>query len=74
MQPANEYLTTIKPAQYLKLSRQFLEVARHRGDGSGPPFIKSARAVPYRRSALDAWMAEHDHAADKPLVNGSQSR
>jgi excisionase family DNA binding protein len=62
-----EYLTTIEAAAYLKLSRQFLEVARHRGDGSGPRFIKLARAVRYRRSALDAWMAAHDHAADKPL-------
>jgi len=62
-----EYLTTVEAAQYLKLSRQFLEVARHRGDGSGPAFIKLQRAVRYRRSALDAWMAKHDHAPDAPL-------
>jgi excisionase family DNA binding protein len=62
-----EYLTTVEAAQYLKLSRQFLEVARHRGDGSGPRFIKLARAVRYRRAELDRWMAAHDHAPDAPL-------
>jgi excisionase family DNA binding protein len=65
---ADEYLTTVEAAAYLKLSRQYLEIARHRGDGSGPPFIKLARAVRYRRSALDAWMAKHNHAPDKPLA------
>ncbi|MHC2676814.1 putative DNA-binding transcriptional regulator AlpA [Bradyrhizobium diazoefficiens] len=62
-----EYLTTVEAAAYIKLSRQYLELARHRGDGKGPPFIKLARAVRYRRSALDAWMAKHDHAPDVPL-------
>jgi hypothetical protein len=66
-EPANEYLTTVEAASYLKLSRQFLEGARYRGDGSGPAFIKLARAVRYRRSALDAWMSAHDHAPDSPL-------
>jgi hypothetical protein len=62
-----EYLTTVEASQYLKLSGQFLEVAHRRGDGSGPPFIKLARAVRYRRSAPDAWMSAHDHAPDVPL-------
>jgi predicted DNA-binding transcriptional regulator AlpA len=66
-EPATEYLTTVEAASYLKLSRQTLEGARYRGDGSGPAFIKLARAVRYRRSALDDWMTAHDHAADKPL-------
>jgi Helix-turn-helix domain len=56
------YLTTAESASYLKLSRQFLEGARYRADGSGPPFIKLARAVRYRKTALDAWMAAHDHS------------
>ena len=59
------YLTTVEAARF-KLSRHFLEVARHRGDGSGPDFIKLARAVRYRRSALDAWMTEHHHPATVP--------
>ena len=45
---------------------QTLEAARYKADGSGPPYIKLPRAVRYRRSQLDAWMAEHDHPADRP--------
>ncbi len=37
------YLTTAEAAEYLRLSKQFLEIARHRGDG--PPYIKLARGV-----------------------------
>ena len=64
---ADEYLTTPEAAAYLKLSRQFLEGARYRADGSGPAFIKLERAVRYRRTTLDAWMSAHDHSPDKPL-------
>jgi hypothetical protein len=60
------YLTTVEAARYLRLSRQFLEAARYRADGTGPPYIKLERAVRYRRSALDAWMTAHDHSPDKP--------
>jgi hypothetical protein len=62
------YLTTREAAYYLKLSPQFLEGARYRADGSGPPFIKLERAVRYRKTAIDTWMTAHDHAADKPLA------
>lgn len=61
-----EYLTTVEAAQYLKVSRQFLEGARHRGDGSGPDYIKLERAVRYRRSALDTFMEAHSRPADAP--------
>jgi predicted DNA-binding transcriptional regulator AlpA len=54
---AREYLDTIQCASYLGLSRQFLEIARHKGDG--PPYVKLARAVRYRREDLDDWMAQH---------------
>jgi hypothetical protein len=64
---ASDYMTTVEAAAYLKLSRQFLEAARYRGDGSGPPYIKLQRAVRYRRSVLDAWMSAHDHSPDKPI-------
>ncbi|MGM0583463.1 MAG: helix-turn-helix transcriptional regulator [Pseudomonadota bacterium] len=38
------------------LTRRFLEIAAHRGDG--PPFIKiSRRCVRYRRTDLEAWLA-----------------
>ncbi len=61
------YFTTVEAAYYLKLSRQYLEAARHRGDGSGPPYIKLERAVRYRKTTLDKWMASHDHTPDAPL-------
>ena len=62
-----DYMTTMEAAAYLKLSRQYLEAARYRGDGSGPPYIKLERAVRYRRSVLDQWMTAHDHSPDKPI-------
>jgi hypothetical protein len=65
---ASEYMSTRQAAQYLNLSRQYLEAARYRGDGSGPPYIKLERAVRYRRSVLDAWMSAHDHSPDKPTL------
>lgn len=64
---ATDYMTTMEAAAYIKMSRQFLEGARYKGDGSGPPYIKIGRAVRYRRPALDAWMSKHDHPADKPI-------
>jgi len=63
----SDYMTTGDAAAYVKMSRQFLEGARYRGDGSGPPYIKIGRSVRYRRSKLDAWMTAHDHAADEPI-------
>jgi hypothetical protein len=60
------YLTTAEAAEYLRLSPQFLEGARYRADGSGPPYIKLERAVRYRRSTLDEWMTAHDHSSDAP--------
>ena len=66
-----EYLTTLEAAAYLKLSRQYLEVARQRADGTGPDFIKLARAVRYRRSELDAWMSAHDRTSGAPLRQGA---
>jgi hypothetical protein len=64
----SDYMTTREAAAYVKLSRQYLEAARYRGDGSGPPYIKLERAVRYRRSTLDAWMSAHDHSPDKPIA------
>jgi hypothetical protein len=45
-----EYLTTVEAADYLKVSRQFLEGGRHRGDGSGPDYIKLNRAAAASRA------------------------
>jgi hypothetical protein len=62
-----EYMTTVEAAAYIKMSRQFLEAARYRGDGSGPAYIKVGRSVRYRKPVLDAWMTAHDHSPDKPI-------
>ncbi len=58
------YLTTTEAASYLRMSKQFLEIARHRG--GGPPFIKLSRAVRYHRPSLDQWMLKHErrHTAE----------
>jgi hypothetical protein len=62
-----DYMTTLEAAAYFKLSRQFLEAARYRGDGSGPACIKVGRSVRYRKTVLDKWMSAHDHSADEPI-------
>ena len=54
------YLTTTEAANYLRMSKQFLEIARHRGDG--PPYIKLSRAVRYHRPSLDQWMLERQRS------------
>lgn len=53
----SEYLSTSQASDFLGLSKQFLEISRHKGDG--PPYVKLARLVKYRRSDLDKWMANH---------------
>ena len=64
--PAVEYLTTPQAATYTNYSEEYLEIARHRADGSGPPYIKQSRAVRYRRADLDAWM-EAGRVCNEPL-------
>jgi excisionase family DNA binding protein len=51
-----EYLTTPEAAEYLGVSTQWLEIARHRG--TGPKFCKLSRMVRYKRSDLDQFMQE----------------
>jgi predicted DNA-binding transcriptional regulator AlpA len=63
----DEYLRTPAAAHYVKLSEEYLEAARCRRDGTGPNYIKLVRAVIYRKSDLDAWMAANVHAADQPI-------
>lgn len=47
-------MTTEEAAEYLRMSRQWLEIARYKGDG--PPFIKLPRMVRYRKRDLDKWI------------------
>jgi hypothetical protein len=56
--PVAEYLNTNQAATYLNLSPEYLEIARHKADGSGPDYTKLPRAVRYRRADLDAWMTK----------------
>lgn len=49
------------------ITRRWLELAAHRGDG--PPFIKiSRRCVRYRRADFEAWLASRRVASDVPEV------
>ena len=60
-----EYLSTEQVAAYLGMSRQWLEIGRHKG--YGPPYIKLGHAVRYKRSALDEWMLarQQSHTATR---------
>ena len=55
--PQPEYLRTRDAARYLGLSPEWLELARTQGNG--PAFVKLPRAVLYKRSDLDRFMASH---------------
>lgn len=65
-----EYLSTEQVAAYLGMSRQWLEIGRHKG--YGPPYIKLGRAVRYKRSALDEWMLarQQSHTAEDGASRG----
>jgi excisionase family DNA binding protein len=49
------YFRPREAADYLRSSESTL--AKKRLTGEGPPFVRIGRAVRYRRSDLDAWMA-----------------
>ena len=48
--------STAQASQYVGMARQTL--ARLRVEGSGPAYFKLGSKVAYRRSTLDAWLAE----------------
>lgn len=52
---APDILDTPEAASYIRLSKPTLERLRLTGDG--PPYAKLGKAVRYRRSDLDAWLA-----------------
>jgi hypothetical protein len=55
----DELLTTEEAAEFLDLSKSFLQKAR--GSGTGPPFIElAARVVKYKKSSLRKWRDEHE--------------
>jgi len=59
----DELLKEQQTSDYLKMSESFLRQSRMEGKREGrtpgPPFIRIGRAVRYRLSDLDAWLAEH---------------
>ena len=59
-----EVFTTDEAAQFLRLSRQTLELLRLQG--GGPRYAKLGRSVRYRRAALDEWLEsrEQSHTAE----------
>jgi predicted DNA-binding transcriptional regulator AlpA len=62
------YLNTVQAADYVNMSTQFLEIARYKADGTGPEYVKLARAVRYKLSALDAWMMSHVKGPTDPTT------
>lgn len=50
-----KYLTAEDAARYLRSSRSTL--AKRRVNGTGPIFVRIGRAVRYRQSDVDAWLA-----------------
>jgi excisionase family DNA binding protein len=49
------YFRPREAADYLRSSESTL--AKKRLSGEGPPFVRIGRAIRYRRSDLDSWMA-----------------
>ena len=57
-----ELLTTAGTAEWLGISSQWLEIARH--GGYGPRYVRlSPRRIRYRRSDVLAWLEERSHRA-----------
>jgi predicted DNA-binding transcriptional regulator AlpA len=56
-------LSTKEVAEWLGVSQQFLEIARHKGKGHGPKYVRvSDRMIRYRVSDVIAWLKERTHA------------
>jgi len=60
-----EWMDTKTAARYMGLSRQWLEISRHKK--SGPRYSKLSSRVRYRKSDLDAYM-------EARLVDNSQNQ
>lgn len=64
-----QYLSTRQAAAYLGVSRQTLEIGRHKG--TGPTYCRpvNSRIVRYFRPDLDAWMQDsrRQHTAEQYL-------
>ncbi len=56
-------LDTQQVAKVFKCTAQWLE--RLRIEGRGPKYVKIGRLVRYRRSSVEAWIAEQEKASTK---------
>ncbi len=64
-----QLLTPQESADFLSLTRRFLEVRRLRGDG--PPYIKiSERCVRYRLSDLENWVDDRRRTSTADTGDG----
>jgi predicted DNA-binding transcriptional regulator AlpA len=62
MDTGQDILSERQVSDWLGLSEPTL--FRHRRNGTGPTFIRlSARRVAYRRSAVEAWLSQHERKA-----------
>lgn len=58
-QPDKDRLLTVEElAEYLSIPRQSVYILRHRR--KAPPAIKFGGMVRFRKSAVDAWLEEHE--------------
>jgi predicted DNA-binding transcriptional regulator AlpA len=70
---ADDLLSTSEVAEWLAVSHQFLEIARHRG--GGPAFIRlGPRRVRYSRQAVRDWLHSRTHASTAEYENGRVGR
>jgi excisionase family DNA binding protein len=65
-------LTIDQAAAYLAIPKATLYTWRTRRAGFGPPAIKLGGCLRYRRSDLDAWIAQHVETFDGP-EDGAES-
>ncbi len=66
-----EYFDPRSAARYMGVSHYKLQ--QWRGRGEGPPYSKITRMVRYKRSMIDAWMAERRaETPPRPPANGGR--
>ena len=69
----DDLLTTEQVAEWLGVSRGWLEIGR--GQGYGPKFVAlSPRNIRYRRAAVRAWLRERTHACTREYDTGRRRR
>jgi len=56
-----EFLSTVEAGDLVRLSPHTL--AKFRLYGGGPRFMKIGRKIVYRRSDIDAWLADRAHSS-----------